>query len=130
MITKKKLVAVATSLTLGLGFAAGATPTFAHPEKSSSDNMSISSVNKQEQQPFTGYVVAVGDVYMTIVDAPSLEEALNGDWIDLLDQGKILLAPIIQNEKFVVGDKVNVFYQLEHHSNPPIAIAPTIEKIL
>ncbi|WP_046655275.1 hypothetical protein [Paenibacillus larvae] len=130
MITKKTLIAVATSLTLGLGLTAGLTPAFAHSDESSLKDTSISSASKQEQLPFTGYVISVGDVYMTIVDAPSIEEALNGDWGDLLDQGKILIAPIPENKTYAVGDKVNVFYELAHRSNPPIAILPTIEKVL
>ncbi|AQR79350.1 DUF3221 domain-containing protein [Paenibacillus larvae] len=128
MITKKKLVAVATSLTLGLGFAAGATPTFAHSNDTLSP--SVSSVEKQDQIKFTGYITSIGDVYATVVDASTKEEALKGNWVDLVNQNKVLLVPVPQNEKFVVGDKVNVFYQIMHPSNPPIAILPTIEKVI
>ncbi|AQR76806.1 DUF3221 domain-containing protein [Paenibacillus larvae] len=127
MITKKTLVAVATSLTLGLAFSAGASPTFAHSDDTLSP--SVSSVEKQDQIQFTGYITSIGDVYATVVDASTKEEALQGNWVDLVNQNKVLLVPLSQNEKFVVGDKVNVSYQMMHPSNPPIAIAPTIEKI-
>ncbi|MCY7478897.1 DUF3221 domain-containing protein, partial [Paenibacillus larvae] len=87
MITKKKLVAVATSLTLGLGFAAGATPTFAHSNDTLSP--SVSSVEKQDQIKFTGYITSIGDVYATVVDASTKEEALKGNWVDLVNQNKV-----------------------------------------
>ncbi|AHD06013.1 DUF3221 domain-containing protein [Paenibacillus larvae] len=127
MITKKKLVAVATSLTLGLGFAAGASPTFAHSDDTLSP--SVSSVEKQDQIQFTGYITSIGDVYATVVNASTKEEALQGNWVDLVNQNKVLLVPLPQNEKFVVGDKVNVFYQVATLSIPPIALPTTIEKI-
>ena len=127
MITKKKLVAVATSLTLGLGFAAGASPTFAHSDDTLSP--SVSSVEKQYQIQFTGYITSIGDVYATVVNASTKEEALQGNWVDLVNQNKVLLVPLPQNEKFVVGDKVNVFYQVATLSIPPIALPTTIEKI-
>jgi len=127
MITKKKLVAVATSLTLGLGFAAGATPTFAHSNDTL--NPSVSSVEKQDQIKFTGYITSIGDMYATVVNASTKEEALQGNWVDLVNQNKVLLVPLPQNEKFVVGDKVKVFYQVATLSIPPIALPTTIEKI-
>ncbi|AQT85264.1 hypothetical protein ERICIV_00324 [Paenibacillus larvae subsp. larvae] len=129
MITKKKLVAVATTLTLGLGLTAGLTPAFAHSDESSLKSTSISSASKQEQPPFTGYIISVGDTYMTVANTPTKEEALEGNWGDLVGQGKILIVPVPKNEVYAVGEKVNVFYQLAHFSNPPIAILPTIEKV-
>ncbi|MFW5438454.1 DUF3221 domain-containing protein [Paenibacillus apiarius] len=130
MITKKKVVAAATILTLGLGFTVGFTPAYAHSDESSSKSASISSIEKQEQSRFTGYIMSIGDKYMTVADTSKKEEAVQGNWGDLVDQGKILIVPIPEDEIYTVGDKVNVFFKLAHYSNPPIAILPTIEKIV
>ncbi|WP_327194682.1 DUF3221 domain-containing protein, partial [Paenibacillus larvae] len=126
MITKKTLVVVATSLTLGLGFTAGVTPTFAQSDDSQSP---ISSIEKQDQIQFTGYITSIDDVYATVVNASTKEEAMQGNWVDLVNQNKVLLVPVPQNEKLMVGDKVNVFYQVATMSIPPIASPITIEKI-
>ncbi|MCY7477809.1 DUF3221 domain-containing protein [Paenibacillus larvae] len=130
MITRKKLVAVATTLTLALGLTAGLTPAFAHSDESSLKRTSLSSASKQEQFSFTGYIMTVGDKYMTVADTPTKEEALQGNWRDLVNQGKILIVLVPKNEVYIVGDKVNVYFQAMTKSLPPIAIKPTIEKIL
>nr|WP_313783001.1 hypothetical protein [Paenibacillus larvae] len=67
---------------------------------------------------------------MTVADTPTKEEALQGNWRDLVNQGKILIVPVPKNEVYIVGDKVNVYFQAMTKSLPPIAIKPTIEKIL
>ncbi|MFN1238449.1 DUF3221 domain-containing protein, partial [Paenibacillus larvae] len=129
--TKKKLVAVATSLTLGLGFTGGVTPAFAHSDESSLKNTSISSVEKQEQLHFTGYVISINNHYLTVADVPTKEEALSyqNDWWELTYQNKILVVPVQNNEAYKVGDQLNVFSIGMTFSIPPIAVSPTIEKI-
>lgn len=130
MITQKKVVAVATILTLGLGFTVGFTPAYAHSVDSSPKSTSISSVETQEQSPFTGYIMSIGDKYMTVADTPTKEEAVQGDWRELVDQGKILVVPIPEDGTYVVGDRLNVYFKAMTKSLPPIAILPTIEKIV
>ncbi|MFL1676872.1 DUF3221 domain-containing protein [Paenibacillus dendritiformis] len=129
MITKKKLVVAVLTLSLGLGFTAGVTPTFAHADESASKRVSASSIDKLEPTTFTGYVISIGDTYMTIANAPTKEEALQGEWWELVNQGKILLVPSPENETYAVGDKLNVYYKAMTMSLPPIAILPVLEKI-
>ncbi|MCY9516831.1 DUF3221 domain-containing protein [Paenibacillus apiarius] len=130
MSTKKKVVAAATILTLGLGFTVGFTPAYAHSDESLSKSTPISSVEKQEQSPFTGYIMSIGDKYMTVADTPTKEEAVQGDWRELVDQGKILIVPIPEDGTYVIGDRLNVYFKAMTMSLPPIAISPTIEKIV
>ncbi|BFH16609.1 DUF3221 domain-containing protein [Paenibacillus melissococcoides] len=126
MITKKKLVVGVLALSLGLGFTAGVTPTFAHADESASMRIAGSAIEEQELVPFTGYVISIGGTYMTIANAPTKEEALQGEWWELVNQGKILLVPSPENEAYAVGDKVNEAMTM---SLPPIAISPILEKI-
>ncbi|AHD06392.1 hypothetical protein [Paenibacillus larvae] len=112
MITKKTLVAVATFLTLGLGFAAGATPTFAHSDDTL--NPSVSSVEKQDQIQLTGYIRSFDHGYALIIVAPTQEEALQGDWEDLIDQGKLVVVPVPVLGTYAIGDKVDLVYQSTH----------------
>ncbi|MBG9792463.1 hypothetical protein ABD76_08130 [Paenibacillus dendritiformis] len=129
MITKKKLVVGVLALSLGLGFTAGVTPTFAHADESASTRISGASIEDRELVPFTGYVISIGDTYMTIANAPTKEEALQGEWWDLVNQGKILLVPSPKNETYAAGDKVKVYYKAMTMSLPPIAISPILEKV-
>ncbi|NGP58468.1 DUF3221 domain-containing protein [Paenibacillus thiaminolyticus] len=129
MITKKKMVVAVLTLSLGLGFTAGVTPTFAHVDESASKRVSASSIDQLEPTTFTGYVISIGDTYMTIANAPTQEEAMQGEWWELVNQGKILLVPTPQDATYAVGDKLNVYYKAMTMSLPPIAIAPVLEKI-
>ncbi|MBG9732816.1 DUF3221 domain-containing protein [Paenibacillus alvei] len=129
MITKKNLVVAVLTLSLGLGVAAGATPALAHADESASNNISVSAMDKQDQSTFTGFVSSVGDTYMTIVNAPTKEQALQGEWWELVNQGKILLVPVPENGTYAVGDQLNVHYKAMTKSLPPIAIMPVLEKI-
>ncbi|PES30621.1 DUF3221 domain-containing protein [Bacillus cereus] len=129
--TKQKLVTVATALALGCGFTVGLTPASAASNESSTDRVSISSIDKLQQTLFTGYVVSVDNNYMTIVDTPSMAEALlyQENWEDLVNRDKILLVPVTDDTSYAVGDKLNVKYAIVTMSLPPIAMAPTIEKV-
>lgn len=129
MMTKKKMVVAVLTLSLGLGFTAGVTPTLAHADESVSKRVSVSSIENQELSTFTGYVIFIGDTYMTIANAPTKEEALQGEWWELVNQGKILLVPSPENETYAVGDKLNVYYKAMTMSLPPIALSPVLEKI-
>ncbi|MCY9762096.1 DUF3221 domain-containing protein [Paenibacillus alvei] len=129
MITKKNLVVAVLTLSLGLGFATGATPALAHADSSASNSTSVSTLDKQDQSTFTGFVSSISDTYMTIVNAPTKEQALQGEWWELVNQGKVLLVPVPENETYAVGDQLNVYYKAMTMSLPPIAIMPVLEKI-
>lgn len=129
MFTKKNLVVAVLTLSLGLGFAVGATPALAHADESASNSISVSTVDKQAQSTFTGFVSSIGDTYMTIVNAPTKEQALQGEWWEFVNQGKVLLVPVPQNKAYAVGDQLHVHYSAMTKSLPPIAIMPVLEKV-
>lgn len=128
--TKQKLVVLATTLVLGCGLTVGSAPAFSEVNDFSS-HRSLSSVEKEEQQPFTGYVISIDDIYMIVADTPTKEEALSykDDWWELALQNKILKVPVSSDDAYVLGAKLNVYANAWTNSIPPIAIAPTIEKI-
>lgn len=128
--TKQKLVVLATTLALGCGLTVGSAPALAEANDFSSLR-NISSVEKEEQQPFTGYVISIDDIYMIVADTPTKEEALSykDDWWELALQNKILKVPVLSDDAYVLGDKLNVYANAMTKSIPPIAITPTIEKI-
>ncbi|MGR5964936.1 DUF3221 domain-containing protein [Bacillus cereus] len=128
----KKLVTVATTLTLGCGFSFGITPAFADSNEVSTTNTPISSIQKQEQMPFTGYVISVDSNYLIVADTSTKEEALSyqNDWWELASQSKILRVPISSGDNYALGEKLNVFAKAWTFSIPPIAIMPTIEKVV
>ncbi|MGN9865401.1 DUF3221 domain-containing protein [Bacillus swezeyi] len=129
--TKQKLATVATTLVLGCGLTVGAAPAFANSNEGASHASPISSVQKQEQIPFTGYVISADDKYLVVADMPTKEEALSyqNDWWELAAQGKILRVPISVGDHYEIGEKLNVFSKGWTFSIPPIAVMPTIEKI-
>lgn len=129
MFTKKNLVVAVLTLSLGLGFAAGAAPALANSDESTSNSISVSTVDKQAQSTFTGFVSSIGDTYMTIINAPTKEQALQGEWWEFVNQGKVLLVPVPQNEAYAVGDQLHVYYSAMTMSLPPIAIMPVLEKV-
>ncbi|PES71946.1 DUF3221 domain-containing protein [Bacillus cereus] len=125
--TKQKLVTLATVLALGCGFTFGLTPASAASNESSTDRASVSSVEKQHQTLFTGYVVSIDDNYMTVIDTPTLEEALayQENWQDLVNKDKVLIVPVPEDNSYTVKDK-STFMNM---SFPPIAMSPIIEKV-
>ncbi|HDR7711201.1 TPA: DUF3221 domain-containing protein [Bacillus cereus] len=127
----KKLVTVVTTLALGCGFTFGLTPAFADSTEPSTNRTSISSVEKQKQKPFTGYVVSINDNYMTVLDTPTLEEALlyQENWWNLVSKNKVLIVPVPKDNSYTVKDKLNIKFTAMTMSLPPIAISPIIEKI-
>lgn len=129
--TKQKLVTVATTLALGCGFTFGLTPASAASNEPSTEHISISSFEKQQQTLFTGYVVSVDSHYMTIANTPTMEEALlyQENWGDLVNQNKILLVPVLYNNSYTIGDKLDVYFKAMTMSLPPIAMSPIIEKV-
>ncbi|MEC2866688.1 DUF3221 domain-containing protein [Bacillus thuringiensis serovar kyushuensis] len=128
----KKLVTVATTLALGCGFSFGITPAFADSNEVSTTNTPISSIHKQEQIPFTGYVISVDSHYLVVANTSTKEEALSyqNDWWELASQNKILRVPISSGDNYALGEKLNVFAKAWTYSTPPIAVMPTIEKIV
>ncbi|ETE90718.1 TPA: DUF3221 domain-containing protein [Bacillus thuringiensis] len=128
---KQKLVTVATTLALGCGFTFGITPASAASNETTTDLISISSFEKQQQTHFTGYVVSVDSNYMTIVDAPTMEEAqmYQENWWDFVNKNKILLVPILDNNSYILGDKLDVYFKAMTMSLPPIAMSPIVEKV-
>ncbi|MBG9774649.1 DUF3221 domain-containing protein [Brevibacillus laterosporus] len=132
LFSKNKVITAVTTLTLGFGFTMGVTPALADSNQSSLQHTSISSVEKEEQQPFTGYVISIDNIYMVVANTSTKEEALSykDNWWDLASQNKILRVPVSTGDHYVLGEKLNVFAKAWTLSIPPIAIAPTIEKIV
>ncbi|MGR5965914.1 DUF3221 domain-containing protein [Bacillus cereus] len=128
----KKLVTVATTLALGCGVSFGITPAFADSNEVSTNHTSISTIEKLEQTPFTGYIISVDNNYLVVADTPSKEEALfyQNDWWELAFQNKILRVPISSGDTYALGEKLNIFAKAWTYSIPPIAVMPTIEKIV
>ncbi|MEB8676362.1 DUF3221 domain-containing protein [Bacillus cereus] len=121
---KQKLVTLATTLVLGCGFTFGITP-------ASADLISTSSFEKLQQIHFTGYVVSVDSNYMTIVDTPTMEKAqmYQENWWNLVNENKILLVPVLDNNSYTIGDKLDVYFEAMTMSLPPIAMSPIVEKV-
>ncbi|PFN13049.1 DUF3221 domain-containing protein [Bacillus cereus] len=132
MFTKKqKLVTTVTALTLGCGFTFGLTPVFADSNKTSVNNTPVQSIQNQEQEPFTGYVISVDNNYLVVAATSTKDEALayQNDWWELVSQNKILRVPVSNGENYTLGEKLNVYAVGWTASLPPIAVMPTIEKV-
>ncbi|EEM80195.1 DUF3221 domain-containing protein [Bacillus thuringiensis] len=133
MISKKqKLATVVTAFTLGCGFTFGVAPAFADSNEGNVHHQSHSSIQKQEQTPFTGYIISVDRNYLVVADTSTKEEAIShqNDWSELIAQNKILRVPISNGENYMVGEKLNVYAVAWTASLPPIAVMPTIEKVM
>ncbi|OTW90651.1 DUF3221 domain-containing protein (plasmid) [Bacillus thuringiensis serovar sumiyoshiensis] len=128
---KQKLVTTVTALTLGCGFTFGLTPAFADSTKISANNTPVHSIQNQEQEPFTGYVISVDKNYLVIAATSTKYEALAylNDWWDLVSQNKILRVPVLDGENYTLGEKLNVYAVGWMVSSSPIAVMPTIEKL-
>ncbi|OUB80930.1 DUF3221 domain-containing protein [Bacillus wiedmannii] len=128
----KKLVTVATTVILGCGLTVGISPTFADSNEVPANHKTYSTINKQEQIPFTGYVVSVDHNYLVVANTATKEEALSyqNDWWELASQNKILRVPIFAGDHYLPGEKLNVFSVGWTFSIPPIAVMPTIEKVV
>ncbi|MBW3496547.1 YobA family protein [Bacillus sp. FDAARGOS_1420] len=130
--TKQKLITVATTLALGCGFTVSSAPAFADVNNNSMKTISVKEEQVRAQVPFTGYVIESADNYVVVANTATKEEALSyqKDWWELVSQNKILRVPISTSDHYLVGDKLNVFSAGWTFSLPPIAIMPTIEKIV
>ncbi|AQY42691.1 MULTISPECIES: DUF3221 domain-containing protein [Bacillus cereus group] len=128
---KQKLVTLATTLVLGCGFTFGITPASAASNENTTDIISTSSFEKLQQIHFTGYVVSVDSNYMTIVDTPTMEKAqmYQENWWDLVNNNEILLVPVLDNNSYTIGDKLDVYFEAMTMSLPPIAMSPIVEKV-
>ncbi|EOP91351.1 hypothetical protein IGM_01997 [Bacillus cereus HuB4-4] len=128
----KKLATVATTVVLGCGFTVGITPAIADSNEVSVNYTTNSTIKKQEQIPFTGYVISVDGNYLVVANTTTKEEALSyqNDWWELASQNKILRVPIYTGEHYLPGEKLNVFSVGWTFSIPPIAVMPTIEKVV
>ncbi|AJA23092.1 TPA: DUF3221 domain-containing protein [Bacillus thuringiensis] len=128
---KQKLVTLATTLVLGCGFTFGITPASAASNENTTDLISTSSFEKLQQIHFTGYVVSVDSNYMTIVDTPTMEKAqmYQENWWNLVNENKILLVPVLDNNSYTIGDKLDVYFEAMTMSLPPIAMSPIVEKV-
>ncbi|HDR5354065.1 TPA: DUF3221 domain-containing protein [Bacillus thuringiensis] len=124
---KQKLITTVTALTIGCGFTFGLTPAFADSTKMSA----VHSIQNQEQEPFTGYVISVDKNYLVVAATSTKDEALayQNDWWDLVSQNKILRVPVSGGENYTLGEKLNVYAVGWTASLPPIAVMPTIEKL-
>ncbi|MES5957348.1 DUF3221 domain-containing protein [Bacillus fungorum] len=129
---KQTFVTTVTALTLGCGFTFGLTPALADSNKNSANNTPVHSIQNQEQEPFTGYVISVDNNYLVVAATSTKDEALayQHDWWDLVSQNKILRVPISNNEDYQLGEKLNVYAVGWTASLPPIAVMPTIEKVV
>ncbi|HHT7190668.1 DUF3221 domain-containing protein [Bacillus cereus group sp. Bc222] len=127
----KKLVTVATTVALGCGLTVGTTPVFADSNEVSENHTEHSTIKKQEQISFTGYVISVDGNYLVVGNTTTKEEALSyqNDWWELASQNKILRVPISAGDHYLLGEKLNVFSVGWTFYIPPIAVMPTIEKI-
>ncbi|KAB5639320.1 DUF3221 domain-containing protein, partial [Bacillus thuringiensis] len=104
---------------------------FANSNKISANNIPVHTIQNQEQEPFTGYVISVENNYLVVAATSTKDEALayQHDWWDLVSQNKILRVPISDGENYTLGEKLNVFAAAWTKSLPPIAVMPTIEKV-
>ncbi|MGU3441239.1 DUF3221 domain-containing protein [Bacillus cereus] len=128
---QSKVMITAASLTLGGSFLLGGIP--ASADIASLSTASVSTMNSMEETPYlTGYIVSINDNYLTVIDAPTLEEALllQQDLYAEALQHKILLVPINKDMNFAAGNKVSVFTKAVTSSIPAQAIAPVIQKIM
>ncbi|MGI8362656.1 DUF3221 domain-containing protein [Bacillus cereus] len=105
---KQKLVTTVTALTLGCGFTFGLTPAFADSNKV---NTPIHSIQNQEQEPFTGYVISIDNNYLVVAATSTKDEALiyQHNWWDLVSQNKILRVPVSDSKHYTLGEKLNVY---------------------
>lgn len=89
-------------------------------------------IHKQEQDPFTGYVISVENNYLVVASTSTKDEALayQNDWWELVNQNKILRVPISDGENYTIGEQLNVYAAAWTKSLPPIAVMPKIEKVL
>ncbi|ALL11840.1 hypothetical protein BTXL6_11260 [Bacillus thuringiensis] len=128
----KKLVTVATTVVLGCGLTIGMTPAFADANGGPANHTTHSIFQEQEQIPFTGYVISVDNNYLVVANTTTKEEALSyqNDWWELAAQNKILRVPISDGDHYLLGEKLNVFSVGWTFSIPPIAVMPTIERII
>ncbi|MDM5040907.1 DUF3221 domain-containing protein [Bacillus sp. OR-18] len=128
---KQTFVTTVTALTLGCGFTFGLTPAFADSNKISLNDTSVYSIQNQEQEPFTGYVISVDNNYLVVAATSTKDEALayQTDWWELVSQNKILRVPISNDENYKLGEKLNIYAAVWTKSLPPIAVMPTIEKL-
>ncbi|ASL62779.1 DUF3221 domain-containing protein [Bacillus cereus] len=128
---KQTFVTTVTALTLGCGFTFGFTPAFADSNKISLNDTSVHSIQNQEQEPFTGYVISVDNNYLVVAATSTKDEALayQTDWWELVSQNKILRVPISNDENYKLGEKLNIYAAAWTKSLPPIAVMPTIEKL-
>ncbi|MEH7152985.1 DUF3221 domain-containing protein [Bacillus thuringiensis] len=123
----KKLVTIATTVTVGCGF------TFLSTTASADTNpvtSAVSGMNHKAESPYiTGYVVSIHENYMTVIDTPTKEEAMKQDLYTAALQQKALLVPIHKGMDVSIGNKVSVFTKAVTKSIPAHAISPIIQKI-
>ncbi|PGS78015.1 hypothetical protein COC69_17200 [Bacillus cereus] len=128
---QSKTIITAVSLTLGGSFLFGGLSVSADTQSPSTT--SVSSINDIAEVPYlTGYVVSINDNYITVIDAPTKDEAmyLQQDLYTAALQHKVLLVPVNKEMSFAIGNKVSVFTKAVTSSIPAQAIAPTIKKII
>ncbi|MEQ3594237.1 DUF3221 domain-containing protein [Bacillus albus] len=107
--------------------------TFTLPFKSKASEWGVvQSIHKQEQDPFTGYVISVENNYLVVASTSTKDEALayQNDWWELVNQNKFLRVPISDGENYTIGEQLNVYAAAWTKSLPPIAVMPKIEKVL
>ncbi|MED2749005.1 DUF3221 domain-containing protein [Bacillus thuringiensis] len=127
---QSKNIITAASFALVGGFLLGGTLVSADTTPVTSS--AVSSMNQMAETPYlTGYIVSINENYMTVIDAPTKEEAmkLQQDLYTAALQHKALLVPIQKGMDFSVGNKVSVFTKTVTKSIPAHAISPTIQKI-
>ncbi|MBW3496364.1 DUF3221 domain-containing protein [Bacillus sp. FDAARGOS_1420] len=128
----KKLVNVATIVALGFGLTVGITPAFADFNEVLASHTTYPTVQKQEQIPFTGYVISVDDNYLVVANTTTKEEALSyqNDWWEVASQNEILRVPISSGDHYLPGEKLNIYSVGWTFSIPPIAVMPNIETVI
>lgn len=91
-----------------------------------------SSIQKQEQTPFSGYIISLDNKYLVIANTFTKEAAISyqNDWRKLISQNKILRVPLSSGENYMLGEKLNVYAVAWTASLLPIAVMLTNEKVM
>lgn len=128
----KNLVPVATTVALGCGLTVGITPAIADSNEVSVNYTTHSTIKRQEQIPFTGYVLSMDGNYLVVVNTTTKEEALSyqNAWWESVPQKKNLRVPIYTGDHYLPGEKLKVFSVGWTFSIPSIAVMPIIEKVV
>ncbi|PEC57623.1 DUF3221 domain-containing protein, partial [Bacillus wiedmannii] len=52
------------------------------------------------------------------------------NWWDLVNNNEILLVPVLDNNSYTIGDKLDVYFEAMTMSLPPIVMSPIVENVI